>query len=213
MSLKLKNISKHYFVSDTKLEVLKNLNLEIHPGDRVWVSGKNGSGKTTLLKIISGELTPDSGKVIASKENLKVALLSQAVSDYVGKNLTVVEHIALGIRITKGQRFKKLVTHKIELLIHEKLAKLGLNLEKRLYDFVGNLSGGEAQVIGIFTVIQSNPDILCLDEPSASLDFRISAIISDMLKRITESNDTAIVFVSHDREFASRMETKEIRLA
>lgn len=212
MMLRLTDISKHYFVGSSRLQVLKNVNLEIHPGDRVWVSGKNGIGKTTLLKIISGELIPDSGKILPLKPDIKISLLSQAISDYVGKSLTVVEHIALGMGMGMGKFFKKLVTPDLETSVRERLSELELGLEKRLHDFVGNLSGGEAQVIGIFTVIQSEPDILCLDEPSASLDFRISSIIGDLLKKITESKKTALVFVTHDRDFASELMTEEVRL-
>jgi polar amino acid transport system ATP-binding protein len=210
MIVELKNINKSYLIGDKIFPVLSGTNLTLNPGDRIHLRGRNGSGKTTLLRIISGDLKPDGGKVTRNCNDQEIALLSQAIPTYVGKNLTIAEHIALGLVSRSSNPFRTAVNADVIETVRLIVSKFGIGLENRLFDFVGNLSGGEAQLIGITTVLSLKPRILCLDEPSAALDFRVSVIVADMLKNF--SSEAGLIFVAHNEEFAEGVRNKIIEL-
>jgi len=212
MLLRLCNIGKSYPVGGSHLEVLKNVSFEISPGDRVWVRGRNGSGKSTLLKIVSGQMPPDTGTIEKGRDDLRISLLSQSIATYVGRNLTLAEHLAVGVRGGSSSFLRKLVTPSFRKEAQKSLERFDLGLEDRLDDFVGNLSGGEGQLIGILTLLSAESDILCLDEPSASLDFRVSEVVQDLLKNVTGSRKMGLVFASHDSQFGGKMANRFVDL-
>jgi len=193
-------VDKLWFVYKNGEEALKNINLNIYPGDFTIIMGENAAGKTTLLKNINGLLKPARGKVKIAEQDTKnipveklareIGYLSQNPNDYLFLN-TVKEEIlftlnALGLK-DEG---------KIDILL-EKL-KLSPYQDKNPRD----LSSGERQRVALATVLVSDPKIILLDEPTRGLDYQLKKELGEILLSL-QKEGKAIVVVTHDVEFAA----------
>jgi ATP-binding cassette subfamily F protein 3 len=225
--LRLEHISKIYPTG----EVLKDINWEVKPGDRVGLVGVNGAGKSTQLKIIAGELEPTTGEVIRPA-NLHVAYLNQEFD--LQPSHTVRE--ALWMVFTEANRVQHAIaqvqqnmetanSEGLEALIHE-LDRLqrqfealgGYGLEARIAKIlpemgfalednerlVSAFSGGWQMRICLGKILLQNPDILLLDEPTNHLDLETIEWLEQYLKGLT----IPMVIVSHDRAFMDRLCTQ-----
>ncbi|MGF1460273.1 MAG: ABC-F family ATP-binding cassette domain-containing protein [Leptolyngbyaceae cyanobacterium] len=225
--LRLENICKIYPTG----EVLRDVNWEVKPGDRIGLVGVNGAGKSTQLKIIRGDVEPTSGSVIRPA-SLKIGYLNQEFE--VEEERTVrdefwtVFHEANAIH----QRLME-IPHQMEVadpdeldvLIHEldrqqrKFEALdGYGLDSRIEKIlpemgfapvdgdrlVSEFSGGWQMRMGLGKVLLQEPDILLLDEPTNHLDLETIEWLEDYLKGV----NTPMVIVSHDREFLDRLCTQ-----
>lgn len=225
--LRLEHISKIYPTG----EVLKDINWEVKPGDRVGLVGVNGAGKSTQLKIIAGELEPTTGEVIRPA-NLHVAYLNQEFdlqpSHTVREALWMVFTEANRVQHAIAQVQQQMETANpegLEALIHE-LDRLqrqfealgGYGLEARIAKIlpemgfgledgerlVSAFSGGWQMRICLGKILLQNPDILLLDEPTNHLDLETIEWLEQYLKGLT----IPMVIVSHDRAFMDRLCTQ-----
>ncbi|NEP82735.1 MAG: ABC-F family ATP-binding cassette domain-containing protein [Okeania sp. SIO3B3] len=225
--LRLEHISKIYPTG----VVLKDVNWEVKPGDRIGLVGVNGAGKSTQLKIITGEIEPSSGEIIRPA-SLQIAYLNQEFE--VDPNRTVREEFwrvfkeanEIHESLQNVQRKMETATvEELDELIH-KLDRLqrqfeGLNgygldaeIEKILPEMgfepedgdrlVSAFSGGWQMRMSLGKILLQNPDILLLDEPTNHLDLETIEWLEDYLKKLT----TPMVIVSHDREFLDRLSTQ-----
>ncbi|NES77006.1 MULTISPECIES: ABC-F family ATP-binding cassette domain-containing protein [Okeania] len=225
--LRLEHISKIYPTG----VVLKDVNWEVKPGDRIGLVGVNGAGKSTQLKIITGEIEPSSGEIIRPA-SLEIAYLNQEFE--VDPNRTVREEFwrvfkeanEIHESLEKVQREMETSSpEELDELIH-KLDRLqrqfeGLNgygldaeIEKILPEMgfepedgdrlVSAFSGGWQMRMSLGKILLQNPDILLLDEPTNHLDLETIEWLEDYLKKLT----TPMVIVSHDREFLDRLSTQ-----
>lgn len=183
--------------------VLKGVDLEVWPGERIGITGPNGSGKTTLLHLIVGLLKPAQGLIkVFGKERLreedfrevrrKVGLLFQDPDDQLFCP-TVIEDVAFG-PLNLGQKGPEAKTRAREVL-----ERLGLlHLEDRP---VHALSGGEKRLVSLASVLAMEPEVLLLDEPTAGLDEETTERVLQILR---ESCPTYLL-VTHDREVLRAM--------
>ncbi len=222
--LRLEHICKIYPTG----EVLKDVNWEVKPGDRIGLVGVNGAGKSTQLKIITGEIEPTAGQIIRPA-SLKIAYLNQEFevdpsrtvkeemwrafgeANRVHEALTAV-HRQMGHatmeelddllkKMDKLQRqFEALHGYALEAEIDKLLPELGFALEDgdRL---VSSFSGGWQMRMGLGKIMLQSPDLLLLDEPTNHLDLETIEWLETYLKGLT----TPMVIVSHDREFLDRL--------
>ncbi|GKX31423.1 zinc ABC transporter ATP-binding protein [Vallitalea longa] len=186
--LKINNLSVYY----NDYIALQNINLEVNKNDYIGIIGPNGSGKTTLLKSIIGDITPDSGKIIL-EPNTIIGYVPQFSTFNKEFPITVFEVILSGTLPTDCKLFHHYRENdrtKVTLVI-DKL-KIGKLADKQ----INQLSGGQLQKVLLARALVTNPDILLLDEPTASLDTdakeEIYNILSSLNKEIT------IIMVSHD---------------
>ncbi len=222
--LRLENISKIYPTG----EVLKDINWEVKPGERVGLVGVNGAGKSTQLKIILGEVEPTTGSIIRPNE-LHIAALNQEFE--VDPRRTVREEFwtvfaeankiqqtlndipkqmesadpkqldKLINRLDKQQRqFEALDGYGLEARIEKILPEIGFESDAgdRL---VSSYSGGWQMRMGLGKVLLQSPDLLLLDEPTNHLDLETIEWLETYLKGLT----IPMVIVSHDREFLDRL--------
>ncbi|MBD2313144.1 ABC-F family ATP-binding cassette domain-containing protein [Desertifilum sp. FACHB-1129] len=225
--LRLEHISKTYSTG----EVLKDINWEVKPGDRVGLVGVNGAGKSTQLKIIAGEEEPTSGEMIRPA-SLHIAYLTQEFD--VDPGCTVreefwkvfqqanhVQHELMRVQrqmesaspeeldrlihqLDKFQRqFEALDGYGLEAQIEKMLPEMGFDREDsdRL---VSAFSGGWQMRMQLGKILLQSPDLLLLDEPTNHLDLETIEWLENYLKSLT----IPMVIVSHDREFLDRLCTQ-----
>ena len=225
--LRLEHISKIYPTG----EILKDINWEVKPGDRIGLVGVNGSGKSTQLKIIAGEIEPTAGEVI-QPANLQVAYLTQEFD--VDPSRTVREEFWMAFREANRihraleeiqQQMEAATPEALEKLIHqldrqqrqfEALDGYGLEaqIEKMLPEMgfesedgdrlVRAFSGGWQMRMQLGKILLQSPDLLLLDEPTNHLDLETIEWLETYLKGVT----IPVVLVSHDRKFMDRLCTQ-----
>ncbi|MEA5506849.1 ABC-F family ATP-binding cassette domain-containing protein [Halotia wernerae UHCC 0503] len=225
--LRLEHISKIYPTG----EVLKDINWEVKPGDRIGLVGVNGSGKSTQLKIITGEIEPTAGEIIRPA-SLHIAYLNQEFE--VDPSRTVREEFwtvfkdanQVQMSLTQVQQEMETATpEQLDKLI-DKLDRLqrqfealdGYGLDARIgkilpemgFDpedgdrLVSAFSGGWQMRMSLGKILLQKPDVLLLDEPTNHLDLETIEWLENYLKGLT----TPMVIVSHDREFLDRLCTQ-----
>lgn len=195
MVYELTNVTLKYGVR----EALSISSLKIRKGEKIALLGPNGSGKTSLLKLLDGLIEP-SGGCIERRGNLKSVYLHQYPYLLYG---SVFYNVGFGCRAMGLDR------HETKQRSEDAVAILGLvGMEGRSHR---SLSGGEAQRVALARAMATGAEILLLDEPSASADLASISLISDALKRTAE-NGTTIIFSTHDEEFASSLDPRNVRL-
>lgn len=174
------------------VQALSNINLKVKKGEFLGIIGPNGGGKTTLLKVLLGLIKPDEGNV---KININTPIgyvpqFSHFDREFPIKVLDVVLLGALEGRIKPFHRFKKNQIKKAEDIMNS----LGI-IEFRNRQ-ISQLSGGQLQKVLIARALMVEPEIMILDEPTASLDANSKTEIYNLLKRLNK--DKTIIVVSHD---------------
>ncbi len=206
--LKTDKLCKSFSNGGVQQHVIKNLDLEIMEGDFTVIMGASGSGKSTLLYALSGMDKPTMGSVtfdgkeISGKSNDQLALFRRGncgfvfQSVYLLENQTVLDNVMTGALIV-SKNSPELVNKAKELL-----KKAGIN-EKLWNKYPSQLSGGEAQRVGIVRAVINDPKILFADEPTGQLN---SASGQEVLNIFTEvhKNGQSIVMVTHDLKTALR---------
>ena len=205
--LDLKNINKIYETKVEKLEILKNINLELNTGDFISIQGKSGSGKTTLLNILGLLDSPTSGEVIYDginvdfkKENLKNTLRNEKIGfvfqfHYLLPEFSALENVMLPALVRK-KADKEIVRKKAE----DYLNMVGLG--GRLTHKPSELSGGEKQRVAIARAMINDPAVILADEPTGNLDVDTSQTIHDLFFKINKEKSQASIIVTHSLELA-----------
>jgi zinc transport system ATP-binding protein len=199
----------HLNFSYQDFAVLQNVSINVKAGEFVGIIGPNGGGKTTLLKIIMGFLKPTSGKIQlfgASPTNVlsKISYVPQTGRFDKEFPISVLEVVLLG-RLSHLPWYGKFCKKDEEIAL-ESLRKVGmLGFEKRSF---GTLSGGQAQRVLIARALASNPQLLLLDEPTASVDSRAQSEIYALLEGL--KGMMTIMMVTHDLSVAINIVQKVI---
>ncbi|RJL33274.1 ABC-F family ATP-binding cassette domain-containing protein [Bailinhaonella thermotolerans] len=167
------------------------------PGDRVGLIGVNGSGKSTVLRLLAGEETPDSGRLVTGR-TVRVAYLSQQLAelDPTRRVLETVESIRRVIQV--GKR---------EWTASQLLERLGFRGEAQ-WKVVGDLSGGERRRLQLLRLLMDDPNVLMLDEPTNDLDIETLNELEDLL----DGWPGTLIVVSHDRYFLERVADVSVAL-
>ena len=185
--IELHNVSKAY---DEKI-ILNKYEYVFKKGERIGIIGKNGSGKTTFLNLLTGALTPDSGKIIVG-ETVKFGYYTQdgIQPKPQQKVIDVVRDYGDYIPLKKGRQISA-----------QQLLERFLFDRKKQYDFVEKLSGGERKRLYLCTVLIQNPNFLILDEPTNDLDI----VTLNVLENFLLDFPGCVLVVSHDRYFMDKV--------
>jgi ABC-2 type transport system ATP-binding protein len=176
---------------------VQSVSFELHAGELLAVIGPNGAGKTTLLSILAGVQPASEGEIAGA--GLRIGWVPQQPALY--SKLSVAENLRLFARLEK--------LAEPELAVAEMLAQTAL--EDRADEEVGRLSGGNRQRVNIAIGLLSNPSVLLLDEPSASLDPRQRERLWEFIGHLAEQG-TAVVFSSHNVAEAERYASRVLVL-
>lgn len=223
MMIKAENIEMT-FDADTALEstALRGVDLSIAAGEFVTVIGSNGSGKSTLLNILAGDIVPTGGRVLLGDEDVtfmpahrraaRVARVFQDPLTGTCEHLTVEENMSLAASRGRSRGLRLAVSQRSRELFAERLRSLGLNLENRLGEEVGQLSGGQRQAVSLVMATLSESGVLLLDEHTAALDPRMASFVLSLTRRIGEQYNLAILMVTHSMKSALACGSRTVML-
>ena len=200
MTIKIENLEKKY----GNFQAVKNLNFTIKPGSIVGLLGPNGCGKTTTIGMILGLIKPTNGKVLIKGKNIenegdRIEILEKMnfISPYVElpKKLTVKENL-----IIYGKMYEVInLNQKINTLIKD------LNLDEFKNRKTGELSSGQKNRVSLAKSLINSPEILLLDEPTASLDPDTGDYIRTYIEDYASKNKTTILLASHNMNEVERL--------
>lgn len=197
MFLEIKGIRKSFGTGDSRVDVLKGLNLEIEKGEFCVLLGPSGSGKSTLLNIIGGIDVADEGSIIIEREQLedmtekKLSLYRRKHLGYIFQmynlipNLTVRENIEVGAYLSDRSLDVDELMRTLEIYEHRN-------------KLPNQISGGQQQRTAIGRAIVKNPDILLCDEPTGALDYHTSKEILKLIETVNRKYGNTIIMVTHN---------------
>jgi len=221
--IELRNISKTYNRKSTDPVVaLNDISLTIPEKSFVVVVGANGSGKSTLLNAIAGTTRVDSGSIFIDNTDITrlrdyqrsrwIARIFQDPLMGTAPELTVMENFRLAALRTTSKRLKTGTDEKFAKSVKEKVYILGLGLEHKLNQPMGTLSGGQRQALTLLMAVMDETKILLLDEPTAALDPKTSALILRLADRIIREFSLTVLFVTHQLKDALYYGNRIIRM-
>ena len=183
---------------------LKNINLTINESEVTVFIGPSGSGKTTLLKMINRLEDNTTGEVKINGKNVKEYDIHKMRWDigYALQQVALFPHMNVEENIAIVPELKKWKKEKINARIDELLNMVGLEPEKYRKRKPSELSGGEAQRVGIARALAADPKIILMDEPFSALDPITRASLQEDVKKLQKQIHKTIVFVTHDIEEA-----------
>jgi len=201
---------------------IRRVNLHIPTEDFITIVGSNGAGKTTLLNLISGRFLPDAGRIQIDGHDV-TSLPDYQRANFIGRifqnplegtaaSLTIEENLAIACLKGRRKGLRLAVTRRRRKEFTARLSELGLGLEDRLQDRVGLLSGGQRQALAIFMAILTHPQLLLLDEHTASLDPKTAQNILHLTKGIVEENQLTTLMVTHNMEQALQFGSRTIMM-
>ncbi len=202
-ALTASHLVRTFSVGANKIEVLRDLSLEVPFGQRVFLVGPSGAGKTTLLYILAGLEKPDAGQVMvdgrdlykgsgSSLDRLRNELMGYVFqSYYLLPELTALENVALPSLIG-GKSGKERAAQLLE--------KVGLG--HRLNHMPYEMSGGEQQRVAIARSLINDPKFLFADEPTGNLDSRTGAEVMNLLLSLVAESQKTLIVVTHDLRLA-----------
>jgi len=212
--LAARGIGKTVKSGDRDLAILRDIELQVMPGEAVAIVGASGSGKSTLLALLAGLDTPSAGTVELDGESL-FALDEDARAELRGRtvgfvfqsfqllpSLTALENVMLPLELAGRED--------AESAAREVLARVGL--AERLQHYPKHLSGGEQQRVALARAFVVQPKLLLADEPTGSLDAEAGEAVIALLFQLNRESGTTLVLVTHDEQLARRC-ARVVRLA
>ena len=188
--LEMRHVDTHY----GPIQVLRDVNVEIHPGEIVTLLGGNASGKTTTLKTVLGMVTPTEGEVVldgevvsgqSTKEIVEKGISMVPENRRLFKRMTVRENLEMGAFLrTKDKNLNEDM---------ERIFELFPRVEERLNQRAGTLSGGEQQMVAVGRALMARPKVLLMDEPSMGLAPILVQQTFDIIQQINETGTTIFV--------------------
>ncbi len=202
-TLHIAHVTKHYGSGATEVQAVRDVSLEVAPGEIVLIMGPSGSGKTTLLQMMGALLKPTEGTIqlngtmlSALAENrlpgIRLRQFGFIFQDFnLLSALTVLDNVALVAELASTKRSE--ARKRAATLLTE------LGLGERLNFLPEQLSGGEKQRVSIARALVNDPTLILADEPTANLDSKIGHEIMRLLQNIAKEQGRSVVIVSHDQ--------------
>lgn len=207
--LETRALSKSFDHEGRRIDVLRAIDLTIHPGERIAVIGSSGAGKSTLLQLLGTLDRPTSGQVIFQGEDLfalpprrLAAFRNRAIGfmfqfHHLLPEFTALENVMMPALIGRQSRG--------EAADRARYWLGAVGLTERLRHRPGEMSGGEQQRVALARSLMNKPALLLADEPTGNLDSRTSEGIHRLFEEINAEHGTAMMVVTHNNNLAARM--------
>ena len=210
--VRVEHLSKYFGSGTARVDALRDINMDVYPGQVVGLMGPSGSGKTTLLNCIACIMEPSSGRLtldgeVVFDEHWLRADLRRLRLDKVGfifqypnllPFLDCTDNVAVVLNLA-GYGSAAARVRAVDLLNY-------LEVAHRKHAMPAQLSGGEAQRVAIARALANKPRIILADEPTAPLDSARARIVMDLLRRIAVEQSAAIIVVTHDEMILDRFD-------
>ena len=210
--VQVRNVSKHFGEGETRVDALRDVSLEVGPGEVVALLGPSGSGKTTLLNVIGCIVEPSAGWLSLDGEvvydgrwlrlDLRRLRLEKVGFIFQFHNLlpflNSTDNIAVVLSLAGFDKDES-KRRAVELLDY-------LEVGHRKDAMPANLSGGEAQRVAIARALANRPRIILADEPTAALDSQRAGIVMDLLRKVAVEQEAAVLAVTHDEKIFDRFD-------
>jgi putative ABC transport system ATP-binding protein len=208
----LRGVSKHFGEGETRIDALRDISLDVAPGEIVALRGPSGSGKTTLLNAIACILDPSGGRMSLDGEvvydgkwlrrDLRRLRLEKIGFIFQFHNLlpflNATDNVAIVLQLA-GKEPAEAQKRASDLLDY-------LEVGRRKGAFPAKLSGGEAQRVAIARALANRPRIILADEPTAALDSKRAGIVMDLLRKLAVEQSAAVIAVTHDEKIFNRFD-------
>lgn len=204
--IRIENLKKRYGTGNTAVDALKEVNMEVAPGEVVGLIGPSGSGKSTLLKCLGAVIDPSAGRMILGDDVIydngwnvqdlralrrdKIGFVFQA--PYLIPFLDVIDNVAL-LPMLAGVSNEE--SRKKAMILLE-----ALDVQHRAFAMPSQLSGGEQQRVAIARGLVNRPPVILADEPTAPLDSERAMSVIRILNEMANKYETAIIVVTHDEK-------------
>ncbi len=204
MKISAENLTKTYGKGDGQVYALRNVSLEINPGDFISIMGPSGSGKSTLLHLLSGLDKPSSGQLnydgidIYSLSDKKLAAFRRRKIGFVFQQfnllppLDALENICMPLLLDKRQPDADYLNRLCGLL----------GIADRLRHLPHELSGGQKQRVAIARALITQPEVIFADEPTGNLDSQSGGEVMALLRQIHQQTGQTLVIITHDPQIA-----------
>jgi simple sugar transport system ATP-binding protein len=199
--LRVEHVSKRF----GPVTALRDINLHLRKGEVLGLLGDNGAGKSTLMKIVSGFQRPDEGRLVVKGEEVELRSVDHARSlgiDCVYQDLALVNELSVFHNLfLKREKLLRptpfLANRAMKREARAALDEIGVNVP-RLEVPVARLSGGQRQAIAVARTVNSDADIILLDEPLAAMGAKEGAMILDLVARLRAEGRVSIVMIAHN---------------
>jgi putative ABC transport system ATP-binding protein len=218
--IEINNLTKVFYPGTVNEKVaLENVNLHVEKGEIVCVIGSNGSGKSTLFNLISGTYPVTNGsikfkdkdvtKMPEYKRAKMIGRIFQDPTKGTAANMTIEDNLITAS--TKGWKSLKISLNNEKRKEFQKIL-VPINLQDRLRDNVGLLSGGQRQALTLLMTVMSDPEVILLDEHTAALDPHNAEIVMDLTTKYIEEKKLTALMVTHNMKFAIEFGTRLIMM-
>ncbi len=207
MLLRAKGLTKVYPGRPTKVEIFRDLSLEVRRGEMVAIVGDSGTGKSTLLHLLGGLDHPTGGSVILGEFDM-VCARELDLSRFRNRNIGFVfqfHHLLPEFSALENVMMPQLIAgtnrHEARKLAGHWLGKVGLG--DRATHRPGELSGGEQQRVALARALVGSPQLLLADEPTGNLDPRTGEVVVNLIRQLQREQRLTAVIVSHNERLAA----------
>lgn len=222
--IELKHIQKVFNKGqENEVTALDDISLIISKGEFVVMVGANGSGKSTLFNIISGAERCTAGQVILNSEDVTryrehkrskwIAHVFQNPLSGTAPNLSVLDNFRLAALRTSPKKLTVGVNDAFKKTVQDRIATLGMGLENKVQQLMGTLSGGQRQALTVLMSVMDNTEILLLDEPTAALDPKSSAIVFQTANTLIAQYNLTAVLITHNQKDAHQYGNRLIQMS
>ena len=221
--IKITNLNKVFNPgSINQVNALTDINLDVKDHEFITIIGTNGSGKSTLLNMIAGTIFPDNGKieiagadVTVKKEFQRAKYISRVFQNPfsgTAPDMTIAENLLMSYY--RGERrYPKIgLNHQLLKMFREKVEFLEMQLEDRLDNIIGTLSGGQRQAITLLMSTIREPKVLLLDEHTAALDPKTASQVINLTKKFIEHGRLTTIMITHSMQQALELGTRTIMM-
>ncbi|MEZ0345710.1 MAG: ABC transporter ATP-binding protein [Infirmifilum sp.] len=201
VGIKIQNVSKTYRDRGVTT-ALRNISIDISPGELFSILGPSGCGKTTLLRIVAGLLRPDSGRVYFGDNDVTDKPAYERPVGMVFQDLALFPHLTVYRNVSFSLEIAGWPREKAERRVREVLELVRLPYEIYAQRRITQLSGGQQQRVALARALAREPSVLLLDEPFSHLDYKIRIELIRELKRLQRETGVTMIYVTHDQNEA-----------